>query len=86
MSSARPYLLIYSVGFLFVRLVGEAQVYGSEACFGKELFQDSCGFGFVFFFFSPFWHSEWLNQGKDSEAGQCHSEFVAWCMVQLMFG
>ena len=53
MSSARPYLLIYSVGFLFVRLVGEAQVYGSEACFGKELFQDSCGFdSFLFFLLS----------------------------------
>lgn len=87
MSSARPYLLIYSVGFLFVRLAGESQVYRRKMCFGKELFQDSLLVWFWFcFFLSSFWHGEWLNQGKRSEAGRCHSEFVVWCMVQVMFG
>jgi len=70
LSSARPDLLVYSVGFLFARLVGEAQVCASEACFGEELFQDSCVWYFFFSFFLSFWHSEWLNQGKASEAGR----------------
>lgn len=37
-----------------------------------------CFFGFLFFPPS-FWHSEWLNWGKDSEAEQCHSSVC--CMV-----
>lgn len=61
MSSARPYLLMYSLGRLFV--------WGGTKYVNVKNFSRVFWFDCLFFFFPYSWHSEWLNWGKHREAG-----------------